>query len=121
MLKKKIIINFDSENMLIAENDVIVKFIPSAVIRKKSEAPIPTAYGNEAFKKRHSLSDNEVYCTPFSNGKIIASGSPKELFKNHELIKKSKIDHPFIYKVSSKIDWMSPTYDIDEFLENLWK
>ncbi|MBR2999291.1 MAG: energy-coupling factor transporter ATPase [Mycoplasmataceae bacterium] len=64
------------------------------------------------------LADN---CIIFSNGKIIASGSPKELFKNHELIKKSKIDHPFIYKVSSKIDWMIPTYDIDEFLENLWK
>ena len=47
------------------------------------------------------LADN---CIIFSNGKIIASGSPKELFKNHELIKKSKIDHPFIYKVSSKID-----------------
>ena len=67
--------------MLIAENDVIVKFIPSAVIRKKSEAPIPTAYGDEAFKKRHSLSDNEVYCTPFSNGKIIDIIGAKALFK----------------------------------------
>ena len=81
MLKKKIIINFDSENMLITENEIIVKFIPSVVIRKKSETPLATSYGDAAFQRRHSLLENEVYCTPFSNGKITDIIGAKALFK----------------------------------------
>ena len=61
------------------------------------------------------------YCLIFSGGKVIAYGDPKNLLNNKELIERSKIDSPFIYKVSSKIDGVEPTYDIDELLENIWK
>ena len=61
------------------------------------------------------------YCLIFSKGKIIAAGKPKDLLNNKNIIEQSKIDSPFIYKISSKIDGINPTYDIDEFLEKIWK
>ncbi len=61
------------------------------------------------------------YCLVFSKGKIIASGDPKEILNNENIIKESKIDSPFIYKISSQINGMKPTYDIDELLEKIWE
>lgn len=61
------------------------------------------------------------YCIIFNEGKILASGLPKDLLNNIEIIEKSKIDSPFIYKISSKIKGIKPTYDIDEFLEKIWE
>ncbi len=61
------------------------------------------------------------YCIIFSGGKILASGNPKDLLNDKNILELSKIDSPFIYKISSKINGMSPTYDIDELLEKIWK
>lgn len=61
------------------------------------------------------------YCIIFNEGKILAYGDPKELLNNKEILEISKIDSPFIYKISSRIDGMEPTYDIDELLEKIWK
>ena len=59
------------------------------------------------------------YCIIFSGGKILASGNPKDLLNDKNILELSKIDSPFIYKISSKINGMSPTYDINELLEKI--
>ncbi|VEU75141.1 cobalt transporter ATP-binding subunit [Mycoplasmopsis maculosa] len=61
------------------------------------------------------------YCLVFSKGKIIASGSPKDILNNQEIIDLAKIDSPFIYKLSSKIKGITPTYNEKEFIEELCK
>lgn len=61
------------------------------------------------------------HCIIFSKGKVIASGSPKKLLNDKKILEESKIDSPFIYKISSQINGMKPTYDEEEFLEKIWK
>ncbi|WP_027120684.1 energy-coupling factor transporter ATPase [Mycoplasmopsis lipofaciens] len=61
------------------------------------------------------------YCLVFSEGKIIAEGSPKDILKNKKIIELAKIDSPFIYKLSEEIEGIDPTYDEDELLEKLCK
>lgn len=61
------------------------------------------------------------YCIVFSKGKIIAFDESKNILNNSKIIEESKIDSPFIYKISSKIDGIKPTFDIEELLENIWK
>ncbi|ADE19610.1 energy-coupling factor transporter ATPase [Mycoplasma crocodyli] len=61
------------------------------------------------------------YCLVFSEGKLIAKGSPLEILKNKKIIDIAKIDSPFIYKLSEKIKGIDPTYNEDELLEALWK
>lgn len=61
------------------------------------------------------------FCLVFSHGQLIASGSPKEILNNKKIIKESKIDSPFIYKLSEKIDGIEATYDEIELLEQLCK
>lgn len=59
------------------------------------------------------------YCIVFSKGKIIAFDESKNILNNSKIIEESKIDSPFIYKISSKINGIKPTYDIEELLENI--
>lgn len=61
------------------------------------------------------------YCLVFSKGQVVASGSPKEILKNHEIIELAKIDSPFIYKLSKKIKNIEPTYNEEELLNQLCK
>lgn len=61
------------------------------------------------------------YCLIFSHGKVIAYGNPKELLSNKKILEESKIDSPFIYKISSRLKNVEPTYDINELLEKIWK
>lgn len=58
-------------------------------------------------------------CIVFSGGKIIASGSPKEILKNKEIIEKAKIDSPFIYKLSEEIEGVEATYNEEELIKEL--
>ncbi|OYD27111.1 energy-coupling factor transport system ATP-binding protein [Mycoplasma testudineum] len=57
----------------------------------------------------------------FSDGKLVAQGSPKEILNNKEIIELAKIDSPFIYKLSEHINGIQPTYNEEELLEELWK
>ncbi|QJB71478.1 energy-coupling factor transporter ATPase [Mycoplasma sp. 1654_15] len=57
----------------------------------------------------------------FSQGRLIAHGEPKHILNNKEIIEKAKIDSPFIYKLSSLIEGIKPTYDEDELLDVLCK
>ena len=59
-------------------------------------------------------------CLVLSQGKLIAQGHPRDILNDPEVIEIAKIDSPFIYKLSSLIDGMQPTYDQREFLERLW-
>ncbi len=61
------------------------------------------------------------YCVVFSKGKIIAFDKSEKILNNKKIIEESKIDSPFIYKISSQIKGIKPTYDINELLENIWK
>lgn len=61
------------------------------------------------------------YCLVFSHGKLIASGSPVDILNNQEIIKIAKIDFPFIYGLSQKIDNVKPTYSEEELIEALCK
>lgn len=59
----------------------------------------------------------------FSKGKIIADGKPSEILANKEILKKAKIDSPFIYRVSEmfKKQNINPTFNKDELLGGLCK
>ncbi|MGY6171983.1 energy-coupling factor transporter ATPase [Candidatus Mycoplasma pogonae] len=56
-----------------------------------------------------------------AKGKVVAQGSPKEILKNKEIIEIAKIDSPFIYKLSEKIEGIEPTYNEEELLQEIWK
>ena len=57
----------------------------------------------------------------FAKGKLIAEGSPEAILKNEEIIEIAKIDSPFIYKLSSKINGIEPTYNPQKLLDEIWK
>ena len=78
---KKAILDFDSETLSVMTEGVLVKRIPCAVIRKKSETPVLIAYGKEAEKKKNSLPSNELYCKPFAKGKIADEAGAKLIIK----------------------------------------
>nr|WP_318028354.1 hypothetical protein [Mycoplasmopsis bovis] len=61
------------------------------------------------------------YCLVFSEGKIIAAGSPSEILNNKEILSLAKIDSPFIYKLSEKINGVKPTYHEQELLDQICK
>ncbi|MBZ4195655.1 energy-coupling factor transporter ATPase [Mycoplasma tauri] len=60
-------------------------------------------------------------CLVFSGGELVAQGTPSEILNNKEIIELAKIDSPFIYKLSEKINGIKPTYDEKELLEQLCK
>ncbi|WKX02309.1 energy-coupling factor transporter ATPase [Candidatus Mycoplasma mahonii] len=57
----------------------------------------------------------------FSQGKLVASGPPQDILSNKRITKLAKIDAPFIYKVSSKIDRVKTTYNREELVRELCK
>ncbi|RIV16701.1 energy-coupling factor transporter ATPase [Mycoplasmopsis gallopavonis] len=60
-------------------------------------------------------------CLVFAKGELIAQGSPKDILNNKEIIEVAKIDSPFIYKLSSLVDGIEPTYDREELIQKLCK
>ena len=54
-LRKNVIIDFDSERLLVMENGVLLYSAPAVVIRKKSETPVAVAYGKEAEKMKTEI------------------------------------------------------------------
>ncbi|WP_025755226.1 energy-coupling factor transporter ATPase [Mycoplasmopsis cricetuli] len=60
-------------------------------------------------------------CLVFSQGKLIASGKPIDILNNKEIIEIAKIDSPFIYRLSSLIDGIDPTYNEEELIKQLCK
>jgi len=61
------------------------------------------------------------YLLVFAQGKLIAEGIPADILKNKKIIKIAKIDSPFIYKLSSKINGIRPTYSSKKLMSELWK
>ncbi|WP_406614875.1 energy-coupling factor transporter ATPase [Mycoplasmopsis hyopharyngis] len=59
------------------------------------------------------------YCIVFYKGKILATGSPKEILKDKEIIEKAKIDSPFIFKLSQALNGIEATYEEQELIEQL--
>ncbi len=82
MLRKIVIIDFDSEQVVITENNALVKVEPSVIIRKKSETPLPVYHGKEALIHRFDIDETEVLSAPFANGKIIDIIGAKAFFKS---------------------------------------
>ncbi len=82
MLRKKAIIDFDSERVAVMCDGVLVKLCPSAVIRKASETPVVISYGEAAEKRKHSLGEYEIYCTPFKCGKIADEAAARIIFRS---------------------------------------
>ncbi|QGZ97408.1 energy-coupling factor transporter ATPase [Mycoplasma sp. NEAQ87857] len=60
-------------------------------------------------------------CLVFSKGELVAAGSPKEILNNKEIIELAKIDSPFIYKLSEKINAVTPTYNKKELINEICK
>lgn len=56
-----------------------------------------------------------------SEGKVIGYDSPKVILRDEKIIKQARISKPFIYSISEKIYQISPTYDEEEFLKQIWK
>ncbi len=57
----------------------------------------------------------------FSGGRLIAKGKPEDILKNKKIVDLAKIDAPFIYKLSSKIKNIKPTYNEDELIGAICK
>lgn len=60
-------------------------------------------------------------CLVFSGGKLIASGKPMDILNNKKIIDIAKIDSPFVYKISSAVNNIKPTYNEEELIEELCK
>ncbi|WP_406614210.1 energy-coupling factor transporter ATPase [Mycoplasma corogypsi] len=60
-------------------------------------------------------------CLVFAGGELIAQGKPEEILKNQDIIDVAKIDMPFIYKLSTMLDGIKPTYDEKVLIEQLCK
>ncbi|MFV8469743.1 energy-coupling factor transporter ATPase [Mycoplasma sp. Sp48II] len=60
-------------------------------------------------------------CLVFAGGELIAAGSPKDILKNKEIIDIAKIESPFIYRISEKLNGIEPTYNEKELIEQLCK
>ncbi|UWV78203.1 energy-coupling factor transporter ATPase [Mycoplasmopsis felis] len=60
-------------------------------------------------------------CLVFSNGQLIADGSPQEILNNKEIIELAKIDSPFIYKLSENLKGINPTYNEQELIDQICK
>ena len=76
----------------------------------------------------HDMNDVAEQCTKaamFSDGKIIASGTPKELFSNRELIEKAGLDVPVTAylkdELSPLLDDLDTDFKIADFAEKLAK
>lgn len=81
-LKRKAIIEFDSQRISVMENGVLIKSAPASVVRKKSETPVAVACCEEAEKRKANLLPNELYCRPFKNGKISDEKGARILFRS---------------------------------------
>ncbi|MEA4333794.1 energy-coupling factor transporter ATPase [Mycoplasma sp. 1232] len=60
-------------------------------------------------------------CLVFAKGKLIAAGSPKEILKNQEIIEIAKIESPFVYRMSTMVNGIEPTYNESELIEEICK
>ncbi|WP_036453010.1 energy-coupling factor transporter ATPase [Mycoplasma buteonis] len=60
-------------------------------------------------------------CLVFAQGELIAQGTPKDILNNKEIIGIAKIDSPFIYKLSSLIEGVNPTYSKEELISEICK
>ena len=76
----------------------------------------------------HDMNDVAEQCTKaamFSDGKIIASGTPKELFSNRELIEKAGLDVPVTAylkdELSPLLDDLDTDFKIADFAKKLAK
>ncbi|CAT05169.1 cobalt transporter ATP-binding subunit [Mesomycoplasma conjunctivae] len=57
----------------------------------------------------------------FAKGSIVAQGDPKSILNDDKIIEVAKIDSPFIYKLSKRIEGIEATYNEEELLDKLWK
>ena len=80
MSKKKITIDFDSEQITIIYDGNLVLREPSVIVRKKSESPVLLKFGNDVVSSS-VLPNNSYIVRPFSQGKIIDKVSARLLFK----------------------------------------
>ncbi|VEU58743.1 energy-coupling factor transporter ATPase [Mycoplasmopsis gallinacea] len=60
-------------------------------------------------------------CLVFAGGELVAAGSPKEILNNKEIIDIAKIDSPFYYRISEKLNGIEPTYNEEELINELCK
>ncbi|MDJ1647329.1 energy-coupling factor transporter ATPase [Mycoplasma phocimorsus] len=64
---------------------------------------------------------NADYCIVLSEGKLLAQGKPEDILNNKEIVRIAKIDSPFIYRISERLNGISPTYKEEELLEEICK
>ncbi|MBG0730982.1 energy-coupling factor transporter ATPase [Mycoplasma sp. 'Moose RK'] len=113
-LNPEIIIFDEITSMLDPKGKVDVVKILDDLRKDKSKTLISITHNmNEAI-----LADEIIV---FAKGKIVAQGDPKFILNNPEIIEVAKIDSPFIYKISDSLESITPTYDENELLDQLWK
>lgn len=61
------------------------------------------------------------YCIVFASENNLFRCPPKDILKNKEVLHEAKIESPFIYKLSEKIQGLNPTFDESELLEAICK
>lgn len=60
-------------------------------------------------------------CVVLAAGEVIAVGTPKEILANKDIVKRARIDAPFVYRVSEMLKTVKPTFDEDELVEAICK
>ncbi|MHA3786006.1 energy-coupling factor transporter ATPase [Mycoplasma sp. Z244C] len=60
-------------------------------------------------------------CLVFAGGELVAAGSPKDILKDKEIIEVAKIESPFIYRISERLNGIDPTYNEKELIGELCK
>lgn len=115
-LDPKVIIFDEVTSMLDPKGKREVITIIKDIQRKKQKTLISITHDmDEAI-----LADQVIV---MADGKVIASGSPREILNNKKITNKAKIEPPFIYKVSEAINrrGFEPTFDEKVLIGELCK
>lgn len=70
MSVKRAVVTFDEERFTVYGEDKLLISVPSAVVRKKSAAPVAVAFGKEALLLRDELPEGTMFCRPFKGNTV---------------------------------------------------
>ena len=83
MSVKKAVVTFDENHFIVYGEDKLLLAAPSAVVRKKSAAPVAVAFGKEALLLRDDLPEGTMFCRPFKGNTIADMPAAKLTIRNY--------------------------------------
>lgn len=80
---KKAVVTFDEEHFIVYGEDKLLISAPSAVVRKKSAAPVAVAFGKDALLMRGDLPEGTMFCRPFRGNTVADMPGAKLTIRNY--------------------------------------